>query len=227
MEFLTNEQKGIKIRRDTGKYSRYFICPECFEVTTIKGTFENYIDYSNFKERKNIKVKLLNPDFQCYCDDCDSFMFDCDEHLVDTIVKFNKAGFTTEFCCQGHHGDERASDIGCLYSTSYIRFANIPKHDWETICNTLHQAILYVNWKEYFQINHMEKFMNNLERVSPGDHPIEISDDFQEIYLNSQIFDNLDVTMQEFDQIRFYFCTVMNQVACILFDKEERSSESE
>ena len=225
MNFIKNKNE-IATKIDKGKYIKYFICPECFKVTPVEGTFENHIDYySNFEE-KNVRVKLLNPDIQCYCDDCDDFMFECDDFMVDSVVKFNKAGYPTKFCCQGHHGDERTSDIGCLYSIPYIRFVDSGEYDWKVICDTLNQAILYTKWKEYFQINHMEKFLNNIEMNFPSEHPILVSNKDREIRLNSKIFDNLDVTVQEFDKVRFYFCTVINQVAYIL-SEEERSPESE
>lgn len=210
---IIRRSTGVYVRKDHGKYSKYFICPECFKITVVKGYLENYIDnYKSFEENENIKVTFLGPNIKCNCDDCDGFMFECDEHMVDSVVKFNKSGFLTTFCCEGHYKKYETESI----SVPYIEFADIDDHNWQIIIDTLYLSILYDKWKEYFQINHLERIMMNLENK----HPISIMNNDRQIHLNWEIFSKFDITEQEFEQLKFYFCTVINQVAYILSDEE-------
>lgn len=221
---MINIDGNVLYMKDVIPYSKYFICPKCFKYTRVwgQGQFDcSTATYTDLDEiGKNVKVKILNPNIQCYCDDCNEFMFECDRYMVNSIIKFNRSGFPTEFCCQGHHEDECESDIGGLCSIPYIRFVDTCESDWTVICNTLKLASLYYDWRVYFHMNHLEKFKSNLEKISLDEHPILVNNKDREIYLNSKIFDNLDISVQEFNQIRLYFCTVINQVAYILSDED-------
>lgn len=203
---ITKDFDKIGCREDYSRYTKYFICPICNKLTSIDGYFVNYFKVP----KENTKIKVLNPEIQCYCDDCKEYMYECDKLLTDSVIKFNKSGFRTEFCCEGHYENGLAGE----YSIPYLKFSDsMDEHNWYIITNTLYSAILYNKWKEYFQINHIERFIDILETK----HPIDIMNNDRQIHLNWILADT-DMTRQEFEQFKFYFCTVINQVAFILYE---------
>lgn len=195
----------IGCQENCSKYTKCFICPNCNKLTSFEGYYENYFRMP----KDNVKIKVLYPQFHCYCDDCKEYMFECDLYMADSIVKFNKSGYATAFCCEGHY------DCGFEeeYSSPYIKFSDdMDEHSWYTITNALQSALLYNKWKEYFHINHIEKFIDILQ----DEHPISIMNSDRQIHLNWKLC-SIYMAEHEFKQIKFYFCTVINQVAFALY----------
>lgn len=75
-----------------------YVCPICFKTQDV----ETEIAGSTMGE----DVRLHHIEYNAYCRECDSYMFDCDNKLVDVIVALNKLGLTTEYCCIGHSSHE-------------------------------------------------------------------------------------------------------------------------
>lgn len=52
------------------------------------------------------------------CPTCRSVVFEVDELIAQTIIELSKKGWTTQFCCSGHLGEERIC--------TYIKFIHMP-----------------------------------------------------------------------------------------------------
>ena len=97
------------------KLKQTYICPICFKTQEIE------TEISGATEDENIQ--LHHVDYIVYCRKCDTYMFDCDNKLVDVIVALNKSGLLTEYCCIGHHRSEEfysMPDVEC--SGPYVVF---------------------------------------------------------------------------------------------------------
>jgi hypothetical protein len=74
-----------------------------------------------------ISFRPMGMKYNTYCSDCDEFMFECDEKLVDLIIAMNKNGFITLYCCEGHYNSEDGksilfNDYFDTFSMPYIYF---------------------------------------------------------------------------------------------------------
>ena len=82
------------------------ICGECWNIVRIKNIPQ--IEFDIESTYNGFMVNHVKPDFEIYCENCDNFMFQCDEEFVSRIIALNKLGVTTRFCCEGHMSEARS-----------------------------------------------------------------------------------------------------------------------
>ena len=98
------------------------VCPKCFRTATI----ETALEYSVSDNHEEFETRINRVDFNVYCPQCNEWMFDCDVSLVERIIKLNKLGFETIYCCEGHY--KVHPEI--LFNTPYVTFIIPSKYDF-------------------------------------------------------------------------------------------------
>ena len=96
-----NTGKEDKVKYTHGEYTDKLItyyCPECG-----KDYFEKIVvDFKSTSDRINFSS------YTWYKCDCGADAYEIDSRLLSVIVKLNKLGFKTTFCCEGHDFEEAA-----------------------------------------------------------------------------------------------------------------------
>lgn len=99
-KYSTFKEKG-------GFHQSHYICPTCFRHIQISTSVESInikVDpISIGDDGEDINMVISGPNYNIMCEKCGDIMFDCDEKLVGSIIQMNKKGYTTQFCCEGHH----------------------------------------------------------------------------------------------------------------------------
>jgi len=106
------------------------ICPRCWHTVHVDVTGYMHFDgpvIAPLPERMMVHaccpICYNSPDVDQ--EDKDDDMFTCDDKLVPYIVSLNKAGYRTQFCCQGHI---EVSDVAYGISRPYVIFQDSVKH---------------------------------------------------------------------------------------------------
>lgn len=82
-----------------------FMCPTCFETSTIDSASLTVSLETDANMKANIVA--LTPctmvsHITVQCNNCSDYMVQIDADIVDTIVAFNKKGYRTRYSCSGH-----------------------------------------------------------------------------------------------------------------------------
>ena len=87
-----------------------FFCSNCLN------TYEGEVDYNISFQIKDERIKPnYCVEFVCSCE-CGNTMYEIDNGIFELIVRLNKLGFYTEYCCEGHWNE------GNFTSFPYIKF---------------------------------------------------------------------------------------------------------
>ena len=78
------------------------VCDKCWNVVRLDIPQSGYRLMDISSTYNDFRVNHIKPDYECFCEQCQNFMFPCDEEFVDRIIDLNKFGVITEFCCEGH-----------------------------------------------------------------------------------------------------------------------------
>lgn len=95
--------------------SSYLFCPECFNVyfaNQITPTWENgrsFMYCPNARCNANLELVTI------------------DELMIKPIVKLNKKGYGTRYCCSGHEMREKANRKGYILFDDKYKFPSLPE----------------------------------------------------------------------------------------------------
>lgn len=111
---IPNKIKGdfiMKMKTIRKQFIESFICPECFKEISINGN----ISFDLLQEDDNVSFDLTDGLITPYCHECRKLLFKCDYKIRNIIIRLNKAGLKTDFCCEGHFVCDKNS-IGLHYA---------------------------------------------------------------------------------------------------------------
>ena len=94
--------KIIKRPNDTKNNTIYYFCDSCFNLVKITSRFKTNGSITVRGKNFDILVKPNTFDGYVNCSKCDNVMDEIDKDLAVIIQRFNKKGYETLFCCQGH-----------------------------------------------------------------------------------------------------------------------------
>ena len=147
-----------------------YICPICFNTKEVETEIIGATEDDD--------TRVHHVEYNAYCRDCDSYMFDCDNKLVDVIVALNKLGLTTEYCCIGHSKHEEfyvCVDMDCCMP--YVSF----EKDISGVINKVKKTELY---DKYIYIENLPGTNRTIIRARVFDESgrsiFELSDDTDE-----------------------------------------------
>ena len=112
---MRNMSSNFKHYEHSKILKQTYICPICFNTKEVETEIIGATEDDD--------TRVHHVEYNAYCRDCDSYMFDCDNKLVDVIVALNKLGLTTEYCCIGHSKHEEfyvCVDMDCCMP--YVSF---------------------------------------------------------------------------------------------------------
>lgn len=118
-KFNKRDEKPLQYKhRYKGKLG--LMCPECFKIYTIKINTKEKINYSG---KDNI---IRNKSFSGYCEKCGNFVcfYEIDGNISKAIEFFNKKGFFTDYCCEGHEGKYTCETYISFKSIDYFNYIN-------------------------------------------------------------------------------------------------------
>lgn len=147
-----------------------YVCPICFKKQEVETEIIGATEDDD--------TRVHHVEYNAYCRDCDSYMFDCDNKLVDVIVALNKLGLTTEYCCIGHSKHEEfyvCVDMDCCMP--YVSF----EKDISRVISKVKKTELY---DKYIYIENLPGTNRTIIRARVFDESgrsiFELSDDTDE-----------------------------------------------
>lgn len=99
--------------------TRYLMCPNCFEIYPYKSNKIKSLDRRLVKITNGREVYGICPE----CGNRGDFI-ELDKHMGVPISKFNKYGYFTEYCCEGHMKEKRSDldiiDMYIMFKKDYL-----------------------------------------------------------------------------------------------------------
>jgi len=175
------------------KKTKNFFCRKCLTSYIIPTEYKNEI--VNLTE--NIKIdQHLN--FTYKCCKCGHDAEEIDEKMFYNVIKLNKMGFYTDYCCEGHSEDDKNMDSG-----TYIKFLSFDERFCDDFRKMDEEKHLYL--KSFLEREIRNHPLLNFE-ISKYDHSISIdmnynSDEFDR-YIDDKGFEYVKTeTLSQFDEL--------------------------
>ena len=103
-----------------------FMCPECYNLFTLKSAFIN-IGIESDNAIINIYPLTqysLSTHISLQCSNCHNYMVQVDSGIANTLVQLNEKGYQTRFSCSGHPNGSVYPYITLGYADDEYWYAN-------------------------------------------------------------------------------------------------------
>lgn len=101
-----------------------YICPKCLKKFDIHVATWG-IRHDNLLDR-DVIVKPMEIRSEVYCNECDEFMFPCDDKMIYPVIGLNSKGYETLYCCEGHHSSIDPENVGINETCSLPYMVFVP-----------------------------------------------------------------------------------------------------